>query len=70
VRTITSAYALRGTRPGTPFITHERARWVMAMRAVFDLDQAIDLMVRTGRLRPASSDDIAAALGEKMEVAR
>lgn len=61
VRCITSAYQLRGTRPGTPFITHERQAWVRAMPGVFDLDLAIDVAVRTGRLRVAASDDIKAA---------
>ncbi|WP_339760755.1 hypothetical protein [uncultured Hoeflea sp.] len=65
VRCITSAYQLRGTRPGTPFITHGRDAWVRAMPGVFDLDQAIDLLTRTGRLRVASSDDLTAARGER-----
>ena len=67
VRCITSAYQLRGTRPGTPFITHGRATWVRAMPGVYELDQAIDLLTRTGRLRVAGNDDIAAARGEKQE---
>jgi len=64
MRTITSAYQLRGTRPGTPFITHERQHWVRAMPDIFALDQAIDLMIRTGRLRLAQADDLAAAQSE------
>tara|TARA_R110002020_G_scaffold467027_4_gene690190 strand:+ start:6766 stop:7092 length:327 start_codon:yes stop_codon:yes gene_type:complete len=70
VRCITRADHLRGTRAGTPFITHNRAHWVKAMPGVFDLDQAIDVMVRTGRLRVAQSDDLAAARGESAEVVR
>lgn len=61
VRCITSAYQLRGTRPGTPFITHERHTWVRAMPGVFELDQAIHTLTRLGRLRVAASDDLAAA---------
>lgn len=60
VRCITSAYQLRGTRAGTPFITHARETWVRAEPGIYDLDQALDLMVRTGRLRVAQPDDIAA----------
>lgn len=67
VRCITSAYQLRGTRPGTPFITHARDNWVRAMPDIFALDQAIDLLSRTGRLRIAGRDDIAAARGETVE---
>lgn len=67
VRCITSAYQLRGTRPGTPFITHGRETWVRAMPGVYDLDQAVDLLTRTGRLRLAGPDDIAAACGENAE---
>ena len=67
-RCITSAYQLRGTRAGTPFITHERRHWVLAMPYVHALDQAIDVMVRTGRLRLASTDDIAAVRGESTGV--
>jgi hypothetical protein len=67
VRCITSAYQLRGTRPGTPFITHARDTWVRAMPDIFALDQAIDLLTRTGRLRVAGDDDIAAARGETVE---
>lgn len=66
-RSITSAYQLRGTRPGTPFITHRRENWVRSMPGIYDLDQAIDALVRLGRLRLAASDDIAAARGEKQE---
>ncbi|MGJ8570207.1 MAG: hypothetical protein ACSHXI_05830 [Hoeflea sp.] len=67
VRIINSAYQLRGTRPGTLYITHGREGWVHAMPGVFDLDQAIDLLTRLGRLRVAASDDVAAARGEKVE---
>lgn len=67
VRCITSAYQLRGTRPGTPFITHARDSWVKAMPDVFALDQAIDLLTRTGRLRLAGPDDIEAARSETVE---
>jgi len=67
MRTITSAYQLRGTRPGTPFITHERQHWVRAMPDIFALDQAIDLMIRTGRLRLAQAHDLAAAQGEGVD---
>lgn len=63
VRSITAAYQLRGTRPGTPFITHGRETWVKAMPGVFDLDQTIDALIRLGRLRVAASDDLAAARG-------
>lgn len=66
-RSITSAYQLRGTRPGTPFITHGRETWVRAMPGVYDLDQAIDALVRLGRLRLAGPDDLAAACGENAE---
>jgi hypothetical protein len=66
VRSITDAYQLRGTRPGTPFITHGRDTWVKAMANVHALDTAIDLLVRTGRLRVASSDDLAAVQGESV----
>ena len=69
VRCITSAYQLRGTRPGTPFITHNRAHWVRAEPGVYDLDQAIDALVRIGRLRVAGTDDIAAVRGESAEAA-
>jgi len=67
VRCITSAYQLRGTRPGTPFITHRRENWVCSMPGIYELDQAIDLLTRTGRLRVAGDDDIAAARGEQLE---
>ncbi|MGJ8570445.1 MAG: hypothetical protein ACSHXI_07080 [Hoeflea sp.] len=66
-RCITSAYQLRGTRPGTPFITHDREAWVKAMPNVYDLDQAINALVRLGRLRMAASDDIENARGESAE---
>ncbi|WP_152008993.1 hypothetical protein [Hoeflea sp. EC-HK425] len=66
-RSITSAYQLRGTRPGTPFITHRRENWVRSMPGIYELDQAIDLLTRTGRLRVAGDDDIAAARGEQLE---
>ena len=69
VRCITSAYALRGTRAGTPFITFERQSWVKAMQTVFELDQAIDLLVRAGRLRLAARDDLEAVRGERVEAA-
>jgi len=69
VRCITSAYQLRGTRPGTPFITHGRATWVRAEPGVYDLDQTIDTLVRLGRLRVAQSDDLAAVRGESAEAA-
>lgn len=67
VRCITSAYQLRGTRPGTPFITHARDTWVRSIPDVYDLDQAIDLLTRIGRLRIAGADDIAAGRGETVE---
>lgn len=69
VRCITSAYQLRGARPGTPFITHERDAWLRSMPGVFELDQAIDLLTRLGRLRIAHADDIAAARGAPAEAA-
>lgn len=69
VRCITAAGQLRGTRACTPFITHERSSWVRAMPDIFNLDQAIDLLVRTGRLRVAASDDIAAARTRRVEAA-
>ena len=67
VRCITSAYQLRGTRPGTPFITHGRASWVRAEPGVYDLDQAIDALVRIGRLRVAGSDDLSAVRGAEVD---
>jgi hypothetical protein len=67
VRCITLAYQLRGTRAGTPFITHERKSWVRSEPGVYDLDQAIDACVRLGRLRVAGTDDIAAVRGERAE---
>ncbi len=70
VRCITSAYQLRGTRPGTPFITHARDTWVRAMPDVFALDQAIDLLTRTGRLRIAGPDDIAAGRGNEVHLSK
>lgn len=69
VRCITQAVQLRGARPGTPFITHERATWVRSLPGVYDLDKAIDAMVRLGRLRVAASDDLAAARGMGVEAA-
>lgn len=69
VRCITSAYQLRGTRASTPFITHERKSWVRSEPGVYDLDRAIDVMVSTGRLRVAQSDDLAAVRGESAEAA-
>lgn len=69
VRCITCAYALRGTRAGTPFITFERQSWVKAMPAVFELNQAIDLLTRTGRLRVAARDDLEAVRGDRVEAA-
>ena len=69
VRCITSAYQLRGTRPGTPFITHGRATWVRSEPGVYDLDQTIDALVRIGRLRVAGPDDLAAVAGESTEAA-
>ena len=70
VRCITSAYQLRGTRPGTPFITHERGSWVRSEPGVYDLDQAIDALVRIGRLRVAGLDDLSAVAGESAEAAQ
>jgi len=67
-RCITTAYQLRGTRAGTPFITHNRHLWVLD-DGTYALDQAIDLLVRIGRLRPASTDDITAVRGESVEAA-
>jgi hypothetical protein len=69
VRCITSAYQLRGTRPGTPFITHARESWVRSEPHVYDLDQAIDALVRIGRLRVAAPDDLSAVAGESAEAA-
>lgn len=68
-RCITSAYQLRGTRPGTPFITHGRDAWVRAMPGVYELDQAIDALIRLGRLRVAAPDDLSAVRGESAEAA-
>lgn len=63
VRAVCSAYALRGTRPGTAFITWNRASWP-ATRQGYELDEMVAVMQRTGRLRPAGDDDIATARGD------
>lgn len=60
VRVVTRACALRGTTPGTPFITHNRDAWPGTERG-FALDEAVTALQRLGRLRPAGADDIEAA---------
>ena len=44
---------------GTPFITHDRESWDKT-QAGYDLDVAVTCYVRTGQLRIAQPDDIAA----------
>lgn len=58
-RNITRALQLRGTRPGTPFITFGREFWADTPMG-FNLDQAVTTLQRTGHLRIAQDDDIRA----------
>jgi hypothetical protein len=58
-RNITRACQLRGTSPGTAFITHGREFWGDTAEG-FELDAAVTLLQRTGRLRIAQEDDLAA----------
>lgn len=58
-RNVTRASQLRGIDPGTPFITHDRENWDKT-QAGYDLDVAVTCHVRTGHLRIAQPDDIAA----------
>ncbi len=58
VRSITHAQALRGAVPGTPFLASKMNGW-NETETGWQLAQAVYAMVRTGRLRVASDDDIA-----------
>ena len=58
-RMIKSAEALRGTTPGTPFIAVHRDTW-LATRQGEQLDLALSLMQRQGRLRIANEADLKA----------
>lgn len=58
-RNVTKASQLRGVRPGTPFIAINRKNWTSTPHG-FELDQAIDLCLRTGRVRIAQPDDLKA----------
>ncbi len=48
---------LRGVRAGTPFIAINRRSWAATPHS-FELDQALDLCLRTGRVRIAQPDDL------------
>lgn len=63
VRAVTRAYALRGLRAGTAFLSWNRSSWG-GTREGYELDQMVTHYQRIGRLRPAGADDIAAACGE------
>lgn len=56
-RNVTRAIQLRGIRPGTPFISINRGSW-RATREGYDLDVAVDTMMRTGHIRIMREDDL------------
>jgi hypothetical protein len=58
-RNVTKPIELRSVHPGTPFITFDRENWGKT-RQGFDLDQLVATLQRTGKLRIAQDDDIAA----------
>lgn len=60
LRTVSTAYKLRGWSRGTPFIAQDRANWPATL-AGRDLDIVLDVYVRQGRLRIANQRDLKAA---------
>jgi hypothetical protein len=58
-RNVTKVVELRNVWAGTPFITFDRENWGKTHKG-FDLDQLVATLQRTGKLRIAQDDDIAA----------
>lgn len=57
MRFIYRPHSLRGWRRGTPFVARERTAWSTDNGRA--LDMMLDLLTRTGQLRPANSEDLA-----------
>lgn len=68
VRCVTKAEQLRGLKPGTPFIAREPNTWSETPSG-WELGTVLDLRLRTGALRLAQDDDIAACRREMREAA-
>ena len=60
IRCVIRAESLRGLRPSTPFIASDRQGWGDSPES-WRLNEMVDLCLRTGTLRIAQDDDIAAA---------